>query len=149
MALQKLKTITLLILAPFILAVATATATATEPEGYLPAGQDFVEEVSGNGYERGFEFSLRVLLREDRLERPFAFVENDRAGCTPSQLHLVDVELAPGSPPERPYYFFDFEGRIETSVWGDSGGCIVLIRKSQEPTSEILKIILYQYITDY
>ena len=91
--------------------------------------------VYGDGYELGFYADIQALLNQPyKIEIP---PEDNFAGCT------VAVEPAPIGPAG---HYANIRINIDTSVEGDTGGCLVFVKDQNNLTHAIIK---YDYTTDY
>lgn len=130
-------------------------------QSYLKVGPGFYEEVFGNGHEAGFEFTVVVQGtqkkgQEIKYHKPTIKITNDSADCS-FGTHMgapIKKELSyTGQISGTKYYKFTFKGEVNTSVNGDTGGCVATIFVKNEnfmgSEEELLKVIRYGYVTDY
>lgn len=138
-----------LFLTSLIILVSTQVKAWDDEREYLQVGPGFTEEIYGDGYEAGFEFSVTFNSHDAQVQPPVILIENDSAECDPSDFTLKAKTPSFKLPSGIQYYNYTFSASVGTSVLGDSGGCIAIIKANEPNNSEILKIVFYGYTTDY
>ncbi|MCK5071978.1 MAG: hypothetical protein KAQ98_01030 [Bacteriovoracaceae bacterium] len=122
----------------------TISALASLEYGdYLKAGDEFYSEINGDGYEDGFVAEVSLIEKSNSNPELIILIpETDNyADCNKAGIVLKEKRSLGSS-----WNKFTYRVYIETSVEGDSGGCLVHIKDAEKQT---LKIVNYNYTTGY
>ena len=146
-AIKSFSAVASLILGTSSIQAATLVDEFDPYEQYLVAESDngFYYEVSGDGYERGFEVKFSLIAEKGLNSENIVSIEiptgDNYADCAVGGVQAEDLTNS------GPFYTtYNVSVQFETAVEGDSGGCLALIKSANGQTAAVAR---YDYVTDY
>lgn len=105
--------------------------------------------VYGDGIESGFQLSKKV-TGPSTLDAEKSFQaerENNSANCHAQTIELAEFRAFSFSSVVSNLGTWQLTLKVESSVAGDTGGCLVILRNDY--TKRVEAIVQYLYVTDY